>query len=313
MIHRFRDILNDIMTSPSDEPDLSAIRSEYPFESKFMDLHGYRYHYIDEGAGDPVLMIHGNPTWSFFYRRLIKALSSEYRMIAPDHMGCGLSEKPQKYEYSLENHIDNLEALVLRLDLKRITLIVHDWGGAIGMGCAIRHPQRFQRFVIMNTAAFSSEHIPPSIRLCRLPVIGDFLVRSLNLFAESATKTAVVNPLSPLIAKGMTLPYNSYENRIAVHRFVRDIPLLPEDYSYEILLQIEHGLWMFRERPIVLIWGMQDWCFTAENFLSQWRQIYPAAKVFEIDHAGHYLLEDAPVEVIRYIRHFIEDTDLIDE
>lgn len=314
MIRKLKDIITDIVSpETSAQPDLTPIRSEYPFKSNFMEMHGYRYHYIDEGQGDPVLMVHGNPTWSFFYRRMIKALSGEYRTIAVDHIGCGLSDKPQKYEYHLDDHIDNLEALVLRLDLKRITLVVHDWGGAIGMGCAIRHPHRFKRFVIMNTAAFTSPHMPPSIWLCRAPVLGDFLVRNLNLFAETATKNAVANPLTPLIAEGMKLPYDSYDHRIAIYRFVQDIPMLPEDYSYESLLQIEHGLWMFRECPIALIWGMQDWCFTPQNFLRVWRDIYPGARVLEIDHAGHYLLEDAPVEVIRYVRDFFADTFLEDE
>lgn len=311
MWERVRELLTDIVSPVNNaSPDVESIRSEYPFKSNFMEIHGHRYHYVDEGEGEPVLMVHGNPTWSYFYRRMILGLSSKYRVIAPDHMGCGLSDKPQNYEYRLENHIDNLETLVLRLKLTRITLVVHDWGGAIGMGCAIRHPQRFGRFIIMNTAAFSSMQMPFRISLCRIPVLGDFLVRSLNLFALSAVKSAVVNPLSPIIARGMTLPYNSYNNRIAVYRFVQDIPLVPEDYSYEVLLQIEHGLWMFRECPIALIWGMQDWCFTAEHFLSQWQAIYPMAKVLEIDHAGHYLLEDAPVEIIRYVNHFLADSEI---
>src|SRR6056297_2257855 len=124
-------------------------REEYPFESHWLDLDGYKYHFIDEGEGTPILFVHGNPTWSFAFRKLITGLSDEYRCIAVDHMGCGLSDKPQEYEYRLAKHIDNLCTLIEELDLDHITLVAHDWGGAIGMGATVRMAARLSKIVFM--------------------------------------------------------------------------------------------------------------------------------------------------------------------
>src|SRR3989338_6551111 len=124
---------------------LDSWRKLYPFESHFLDLEGVRYHYVDEGRGEPVVLLHGNPTWSFYYRRLILDLRQRYRVIAPDHIGCGFSDKPQRYAYTLEQHIANGQALIERLGLARIALVMHDWGGAIGMGSATRHPDTVAR------------------------------------------------------------------------------------------------------------------------------------------------------------------------
>ncbi|MFG0240577.1 MAG: alpha/beta fold hydrolase, partial [Gimesia chilikensis] len=127
------------------------IQEEYPFASHWLKIDGHQYHYLDEGQGEPLLMVHGNPTWSFAWRRLVKQLSGSYRVIAVDHMGCGLSDKPQDYSYTLGTHIANLKTLITELDLKNITLFAHDWGGAIGMGTAVDLPERFGKFVLMNT------------------------------------------------------------------------------------------------------------------------------------------------------------------
>src|SRR5262245_6620556 len=119
-------------------PSRAGFESEYPFESKVFDLDGLRYHYIDEGRGDVLLCVHGNPTWSFAWRNIVKGLSGDYRVIAVDHIGCGFSDKPQDYEYQLPRHIDNLSRLIVGLNLENVTLLAHDWGGAIGLGAAER-------------------------------------------------------------------------------------------------------------------------------------------------------------------------------
>jgi len=139
--------------------DRSAWQHLYPFTSRFIERGGLKYHYLDEGCGEPVLMVHGNPTWSFYFRTLIKALSNTYRVIAPDHIGCGLSDKPNldRYDYRLKSRIDDLTDLIARLDLKeKVTLVLHDWGGAIGLAAALRRPEQIGRLVIFNTAAFSA-------------------------------------------------------------------------------------------------------------------------------------------------------------
>src|SRR5579863_5374771 len=161
----------------------AAFESEYPFPSRFFDLDGVRYHYVDEGHGETLLCVHGNPTWSFAWRNLIKDLSRDYRVLAVDHIGCGFSDKPQAYEYRLSRHIENLSRFVVGLDLKNITLLAHDWGGAIGMGAAGQMPKRFSRFVLFNTAAFRSQRMPFRIAVCRWPLVGASGVRGMNLFA----------------------------------------------------------------------------------------------------------------------------------
>lgn len=284
--------------------DIAEIQDIYPYKSNYMNIGDLKYHYIDEGEGDPIVMVHGNPTWSFYFRNLINEFSKTYRVVVPDHIGCGLSEKPQDYDYTLKNHIGNLSALVERLDLKNITLVVHDWGGAIGMGFAVRNPKLIKRIVILNSGAYSMNHIPFRISICKIPWLGEKLVRGLNAFAGPATFMTTKKKLSPKVKKGFLLPYNNYRNRIGVARFVQDIPLGPEHPTYETLLEVEHGLWMFRETPVTIIWGMRDWCFNYK-FLDKWMTFYPHAEVHRID-AGHYVLEDAPEETIKYIKHFFK-------
>ncbi|NIQ03820.1 MAG: alpha/beta fold hydrolase, partial [Nitrospinaceae bacterium] len=169
---------------------LEPFRDLYPFESRFFEPGGHRMHYLDEGEGEPLLMLHGNPTWSFYYRNLIKGLKSQFRCVVPDHMGCGLSDKPQDYPYTLSQHIDNLESLVEHLKLDRLTLVMHDWGGAIGMGFAVRYPEMIKRLVIFNTAAFIADRIPFSINLCRQSTLGPLAILRFNLFAKLATSWA---------------------------------------------------------------------------------------------------------------------------
>lgn len=285
--------------------DTAPIKDIYPFKSNFLEIKGHKYHYVDEGKGEPIVMVHGNPTWSFYFRRLISAFSPKYRVIAPDHMGCGLSDKPQDFDYCLESHIENLEILLVSLKLEKITLVVHDWGGAIGMGFAVRYPNKIKNIVILNSGAFSMHWIPLRIAVGKIPWLGEKLIRNLNLFCKCATFMASEKKLPPKVKKGFLLPYQTFENTIAVYKFVKDIPLRPEHPSFEVLLQVEHGLWMFREYPVCIIWGMKDWCFT-QRFLDRWMLYYPQSQIFPIRQAGHYVLEDAPEEVISHVKRFLE-------
>lgn len=282
-------------------------RQLYPFASHYLDRDGLRYHYLDEGAGEPLLLVHGNPTWSFYWRRLVSALRGEYRLIVPDHVGCGLSDKPQNYPYLLDTHVANLQALVEHLDLRQVTLIAHDWGGAIGMGCAVRAPSRFARFVLLNTAAFRSQRIPLRIRICRTPVLGQLAVQGFNAFARAALHMATTrsHAWTPAERAGYLAPYDSWAHRIATHRFVLDIPLAPGHPSYDTLTAIEEGLPQFRDRPMQFIWGMRDWCFTP-HFLERFEAIFPQAESRRIKDAGHYVVEDAAAEVESTIREFLK-------
>jgi len=277
----------------------------YPFESHALDLDGQRYHYLDEGSGPALLLVHGNPTWSFYWRRLVLALRDRYRLIVPDHIGCGLSSKPAKYEYRLAQHVDNLICLVERLDLKDITLIGHDWGGAIGLGAAVTHPDRFARLILANTAGFRSQQIPFRIRICRTPVFGRLAIQGMNAFARAALWMATEHPerLTADIRAGLIAPYDTWGNRRATYEFVQDIPLSSKHPSYAKLAEIEAGLATLADRPTLFVWGMKDWCFSP-HFLERFLEFFPAADVHRIEHAGHYVIEDAPEEVLAAIEGF---------
>lgn len=263
-------------------------------------------HYVDEGQGEVVLMLHGNPTWSFFYRQLIRDLSPSFRCLVPDHIGMGLSDKPQKnFSYQLSDHIDNVVRLIESQNIKRFHLIVHDWGGAIGMGIAERIPERVGSIVVMNTAAFRSKNIPKRIAVCKIPLLGEFIVRAFNGFAWPATWMAVRKQLSLQVKAGYLFPYNNWKNRIATHRFVQDIPLSPNHPSYAALLKVEEGLKQFRTRPMLILWGMHDFCFDV-TFLREWQERFPDAETVELPEAGHYLLEDAPEAVSGKIASFLK-------
>lgn len=287
--------------------DRSAFQEEYPFEEKFIPVDGLHYHYIDEGDenNDPILMVHGNPTWSFAWRNLVKEFSNSHRTIAVDHIGCGMSEKPQDYPYRLDNHISNLVSLIEHLDLKNITLIAHDWGGAIGIGATGRCPERFKKVVLMNTAAFRSQRIPFRIAVCRIPLLGSLGVRGLNAFAKAAITMAVTKPLPPKVAEGFLAPYSDWDSRIAVDRFVKDIPFHVDHPSYSTLVQVETALEQWKEKPALLIWGMKDWCFSPE-FLREFQKRLPNAESLEIPDAGHYVFEDAKDAIIARVRKFLK-------
>ncbi|MDJ0622570.1 MAG: alpha/beta fold hydrolase [Desulfocapsaceae bacterium] len=256
------------------------------------------------------MLVHGNPTWSFFYRKIILSLRSQYRVIALDNIGCGLSDKPQNYLYTLESHISNLTAFLKKLDIKKCSLILHDWGGAIGMGYAGSYPETIEKIVVLNTAAFRSQALPKRIAVCRIPFIGKLLVRGLNGFARAATFMAVTKPLNVLTKKYYLMPYNSWKNRIAIHEFVKDIPLNKTHRSYDKLVEVEESLLRIRElqKPLLILWGGNDFCFTKE-FFDEWCWRFPEAESHYYSNCGHYLLEDCFSEVDQNIQRFLVDHD----
>ena len=280
------------------------LKTEYPFHSHYLDINSDQYHYVDEGDGDPVLMVHGNPTWSFYYRNLAKELSLTNRVVVPDHLGCGLSDKPQDYEYTLENHIQNLVKLVKFLELKNITLIVHDWGGAIGFGLATRYPNLIKRIVILNTAAFHLNRIPFTIGLCKNKFFGKFIVKRFNAFAWPATFMTTEKKLSKLTKRAYLLPYNNPANRIAVAEFVQDIPLKNTHRSFDTLKKIENDLSKLT-CPKIILWGGKDFCFN-DLFFKKWKDIYPNAYYKYYKNAGHYVLEDETQDVIKNVKDFMD-------
>ncbi len=261
-------------------------------------------------------MVHGNPTWSFYYRELVKALSGNYRSIVPDHIGCGLSDKPEVavYDYRLRSRIDDLDNLLDTLALdEKITLILHDWGGMIGMAYALRHPEKIRRLVVMNTAAFLP---PPAKRIpLRLSIIrrtgplADLAVLGFNLFAVGALFMASEKRLSAEVKKGLTAPYNCWKNRIATLKFVQDIPLAEKDPSYRLVKQIDDQLQALSKLPMLIFWGEHDFVFD-HDYLSEWQRRFPEAEVHRFPDAGHYVLEDVPEKIIPLTQDFLKQHPL---
>ncbi|NCG08875.1 MAG: alpha/beta fold hydrolase [Verrucomicrobia bacterium] len=269
------------------------VRFEYPFSGNLLELKdGVKMHYLDEGQGPVVVLLHGNPTWSFFYRDLVVRLKSAgYRCIVPDHVGCGLSDKPQDYPYTLEQRISDVSALLGHLAIERYSLVVHDWGGAIGCGLAGRTPERLESLVLLNTAAFCSKRIPLRIGAVKLPILGEFMIRGLNAFAGPAANMSVRSPLSPKVRQGFLWPYRNWRDRVAVWNFVKDIPLNAKHRSYETLAEVESGLKKLQDKRVRLLWGARDFCFN-RHFLKRWQAIFPQAEATVYEDCGHYLLED---------------------
>ena len=296
--------------------DISGFRDLYPFEPHYFDRNGLKMHYVDEGQGSPVVMVHGNPTWSFYYRNLVASLSKDFRTIVPDHIGCGLSDKPQngEYDFRYKSRVADLEALLDHaVPDGPITLIVHDWGGPIGLAWALKHIERVARVVITNTAAFlaiQGKTVPWQLRLIRnVAPAATVLVQGFNAFSRGALYMAAKKPLAPKVKQGLTAPYNSWGNRLATLRFVQDIPLYPQDPGYDLLAWVDQNLSSLSGRPMMILWGEKDFVFDMA-YLAEWKKRFPEVGVHTFPSAGHYLLEDEPDQTARLVETFLKDNPI---
>ncbi len=296
--------------------DISEFYHLYPFTSHYMEINGLKYHFLDQGSGDPVIMIHGNPTWSFYFRKLIRELSDRYRTIAPDHIGCGLSDKPgvKQYDYRLKNRVRDFKNFLDRLEVKeKITLVLHDWGGMIGMVYAVTYPQRIGRIVIMNTAAFlppKGKTLPIRLKLVRnVTPLATLAVQGFNLFACGALYMASYKGLKKDVKSGLIAPYNSWHNRIATLKFVQDIPVSEKDPSYGLVKSVDENLVKLRHIPMLICWGEHDFVFDSK-YLAEWRRRFPNAEVHSFKDAGHYVLEDAAGRIIPLVKDFLKNHPL---
>ena len=287
---------------------------DYPFAPKKFDRgNGIRLNYVDEGprGAEPVVMVHGNPSWSYYWRHLVLGLRDSYRCIVPDHVGMGLSDKPDdsQYDYTLQSRVDDLDKLIDSLGLTgKITLAMHDWGGMIGFAWALRNPQRIARLVILNTASFplpKTKKLPWQIALGRIPLLGAVLIRGFNFFARGAADLGVMTPIDRASRKALLSPYDSWTSRRAVHRFVQDIPLKPGDKAWDLVAAAEKQLPNYRPLPAFIGWGLQDFVFD-QDFLAHFIKDLPNATQKIYGDAGHYVLEEKHAELVPAIRQFLD-------
>lgn len=279
-----------------------------PYDSHALTVGPHQLRYLDVGScAQTILCVHGNPTWSFYWRSVLDRCSDRFRVVAVDHIGCGRSDKPprEEFPYTLASHRDNLIALIDHLDLRNVTLLAHDWGGAIGLSALLERKDRFNGITLLNTGAFPPPYVPWRIAACRIPVLGTVAVRGLNGFAKAAVTMAMSrSKMKRDVATGLLAPYDSWENRVAIDSFVRDIPMSDRHPTHQTLLDLEAALPNLADLPSCLIWGMKDWCFRPEC-LQRFQSAWPNATTVEIADAGHYVIEDAPEETIDAIDRFV--------
>lgn len=284
-------------------------RGTFPFTPRYLDSDGTLLHYVDEGPRDapPVLMLHGNPTWSYYFRRPIEILTGRgHRCIALDHMGFGRSDKPPEPRlYVLRNHIRNALALIDQLDLRDVTLVLHDWGGPIGFGAAVERADRIRGAVAMNTWAWElPSFLPPFLRQFRTDGLGEVLALGGNLLVESIPGGMARRDIDEVAMEAYRAPFPGYWSRLGTLAFIRDIPLTEHDRSAPVLGEIHARLGSL-ELPLKLVWGMRDRVFVPA-FIDQWLELFPGAEVARLDNAAHYLVEDEPERVAEEIGEFLE-------
>ena len=286
----------------------------YPFTPKQFEVRpGLSMSYLDEGPrdGEIVVMLHGNPSWSYYWRNLVSALGDKYRCIVPDHIGMGFSDKPadRDYDYTLQSRIDDVSALLNHLGITGpVTLAVHDWGGMIGFGWALTHAEQVKRLVITNTAAFplpSAKKMPWQLSLGRDSRFGAFLIRAFNAFSGGASYLGVENRMPTDVRRAYVSPYDSWANRISTLRFMQDIPLHPGDKAWALVESAGQKLPQFADRPAFIGWGLKDFVFD-QHFLAGFARALPQAEVTAFEDAGHYVLEDKAAELVPAIRAFLD-------
>jgi haloalkane dehalogenase len=287
-------------------------RNEYSFRSRYFELGpNQALHYVDEGEGPPVVMVHGNPTWSFMYRRLIKNLKG-YRRLALDHLGMGLSGRPGRdYSFSLKDRLSDFSRWLEYLKLTQpVHLIVHDWGGPIGLGWAGQHPEQVASLTIMNTGLRQPKGFTMPTKLAIFKYfnfLGRLLATELNLFLAGTIRFGTIRPMPPEIQSGFMAPYLVAAHRESLSRFVADIPLNSKHPSRQTLVNIDHNFERLADKPALLIWGLKDFVFT-KVFLEDFRSRLPKAKILALPRAGHCLLEDEPEIILSSLNSFLKNS-----
>jgi len=278
----------------------------FPFKPRFKKINGFNMHYVDEGNGEPIVCLHGMPTWAYLYREFITKLSGKYRLVVPDHMGFGKSDVPEDKPYRMAQHVDNLSKLLLALDLKDINLVVHDWGGPIGFGFAVDHPERIKRLVILNTSiGVTREGTHLWYSDIEKNGVYDAFFSNMKENAAKLFSMAVFNQdrITPTMLKAYTAPFPDASYCKGTLAFPQDIPVGFSHPSAPAMLHVRDNLGKLAGKPKIAIWGMQDIVFPPQ-FIDRWKKFYPDIKVHEVANASHFLQEDAPAEIITIIKDF---------
>jgi len=274
----------------------------YPFQHHYIQLQSGKMHYVDEGEGDIILMIHGTPTWSFLYRDFIKELAKNHRCIAIDHLGFGLSEHPEDFAGTPEAHAQNLSEFITTLDLDNITLVVHDFGGPIGLAAGIQHANRIKQIVLMNSWLWETKNKPTVVKAASLlnSKLGRFLYLDLNFSINVLLKKAFYNKkkLSKTIKNHYKKPFPTKKSRRSLLQIAQSLINSSDWYAtqWQQLAALENKPWH-------IIWGKYDPYFSMED-LDTWTNRLPHAQVQVLD-CGHFVQEEKPEEVIEHIKTFM--------
>lgn len=288
----------------------------WPYEPRWFKSKDGWMHYIDEGPQDApvVVLVHGNPTWGYLYRNFIPPLlEAGYRVVVPDHLGFGRSDKPTTPElYRIPNHAQRFEALLESLDLHEVTLVPQDWGGPIGLAWAGRHPERIAGLFILNTFAHKIVgiyHPPLPLKLFRTPIIGEILVQGLHTFVRKLLFGGGVlhqERLTTTVRQAYLAPHPTWTSRTGVLVFPREIPATADAPLNPFLERVEANLQNLQEMPVFLGWAMQDPVFRPEFIETYWKRSFPDAEVLRLPDASHYLQEDAHEHLVPALLNFMK-------
>jgi haloalkane dehalogenase len=270
-------------------------RKEYPFDSHFFETKQGKMHYVDEGEGNPIVFIHGNPSWSFQFRNVIKTLSVTNRCIGPDMIGFGLSDKPQGFSYLPKDHAKIMDDFLESLGLYDITMVVGDWGGPIGLSYAINHPERIRNLVITNTWLWSVKndwYYQAFSKIVGGP-IGKILINTRNFFARDIVRMASGKKPSKHIHRHYLKPLENKKERKGSWVFPGQVV-----GSWQWLDSLWKRRTVLKDKKVLLAWGMKDIAFR-EKELKKWMNTFPDASVKRFENAGHFVAEEDPEGLTR--------------
>jgi haloalkane dehalogenase len=280
---------------------------EYPFKDNWLPYRDGYIHYIDEGQGPTVLLLHGNPTWSYLYRNVIKELRNEYRLIALDYPGMGMSKAPSQYGFTPQEQSDAVMEFIRRMDLKKFVLVVQDWGGPIGLNYAVRHRENLRGIVVMNTWAWPATL--PAMKIFSLAMggwpLGYWLQTRRNFFAKNIVPHGIfqTEKVTESLRKAYTDPFPTPKSRKPTWIFPRQIRK-----ARQWLAEIESKLPVLSDLPAQILWGTKDSAGFPLSEMAKWQRYLKKNETEALDDASHYVQEDRPDRVAASIRKVIERT-----